>query len=201
LKVDRGLVIHLPAIALVFEIDGVNLGMVGPCGAVGVAGRKFQREALVGNRKRALKLPIGLGKVGALALFVLPGDNSAGVPAGWVGDLGLDVFVVLIVSFTRRADLGHLVVLDGVLVPGRVDAPGMEGKNLGILVEPDNGIGVIPALGAQNLDHPADVLDRLTPGVDGVGLVVEQDDRLGRFGQRGQRLLRGGLDPVGNGAG
>jgi hypothetical protein len=59
-----------------------------------------------------------------------------------------------------------------------------------------DGIGGLAALRAKYLYHFADVLDRLALGVDGVGLVVKQDDGPGGFRKVREGLLRGGLDPV-----
>src|SRR5215469_7718425 len=177
------------------EIDSVDLGVMRPGSGVGVAGRKLEREALVDAREAVLEEPLGLREIGALALFVLIGNDAAWVAAGRVGDAGAVVGVEL--KALAEADLADLTVLDGVLVAGGIDAPGVHGEDFGILVELDERIGEVAALRAQNLDDFADMLDGLALGVDGVGLLVEEHDGLRGLGKMRKRLLRRGPYPVG----
>src|SRR6185312_2945957 len=95
--------------------------------------------------------PVGFCEIRTFAPFVLPRNDAAGVASGWVGDPGAAVSVKL-ESFSR-GDVAHLVVFDRVLMTSGVDAPGVEGEHLGVLVVPDFGIDGVQraALGAKNL--------------------------------------------------
>ncbi len=56
-----GVLFHLPAPALVFEVGGLDCFAVGPDGAVGEAGRELKGEALIEVRDITLEEPGLLG--------------------------------------------------------------------------------------------------------------------------------------------
>ncbi len=66
------------------------------------------------------------------ALLVLVGYDAAGVAAGGLGYA--DPVVGKEIALTV-AVLGHFVVLDGVLVTVRADAPDVHREDFGVLVE------------------------------------------------------------------
>ena len=179
-----------------FEIDGRHLFAMGPDGAVGKAWGKFEGEALVQAREIALKEPSLLSQVGMAALLILIGDNAARIAAGSICRPYLQIHEEI--ALARIAIFGHLVVFDGVLVAVGTDAPDMHGEDLAVLVEGDGDDALVPALGPENFNHVAIVLDRAAVGGDGVGGVFEQDDGLGLGGVFGKLLLGCGADPVGN---
>ncbi len=197
IEVDGRGLLHLPAPALVLEVDGRDFFGMGPDGAVSEAGGKLEGEALVEPRQVALEEPGLLGQVGMASLLVLIGDDAAGVAAGSVCD-GPYFQVHEEIALAGIAVFGHLVVLDGVLVAVGADAPDMHGEDFAVLVEGHGDDALLPALRPEDLNDVAIMFDRAAVGGDGVGGVFEQNDGVGLGGVFGELLLRGGADPVGN---
>ncbi len=195
LEVDGGSIVHDPPPVLVFEVDGRGLLSVSPNSAVGEARREFEGEGLVEVGNVVLEEPCLLGEVGMGALLVLVGDDAAWIPAGSFGDAN---FVVFEEIPDAVAVFGHLVVLDGILVAVGADAPDVHGENFGVLIEGDRDDGLSPALGAEDLDDMAVVLDGAAVRGDGVSSVVEEDDCVGLVGVLGEFLLGGGANPLGD---
>jgi hypothetical protein len=147
-------------------------------------------------RDPALKLPGVLLDVGAEALVVLVGDDTTGVASGGCGHLVAIVFEED--SLAGVAPLGDLVVLDGILMAVRPDAPDMEGQQLGVLVEGDLDDAVVTPGLAKDLHGMAVVFGGLPIGSDGQGRLVEQDDSGGLRGVGRQLLCCGSTHPVGH---
>ena len=180
IEVDRRSVLHLPAPALLFEIDGRQLLAVGPDGAVGEACGKLRVKLWLRRGRSLWKNQVFSVRYGWLALLVFVGDDTAGVAAGGVCGSHLQIHEEVALAWI--ADFDHLVVFDGVLVAVGADAPDVHGENLAVLVERDGYDAFFPALGAQDLDDAAIVLDCAAIWGDSVGGVFEQDDGVGLVG-------------------
>ncbi len=127
-------------------------------------------------------------------LLVLVSDDTAGI-AAWRG--GNPNFIVFEEVALAIAVLGHLFVLDLILVAVRTDAPDMHGEDFRVFVEGDADDALPSALRTEDLYDVAMMLDGGAVGGNGVDGVFEQNDCVGFGGVFRELLLGGGADPVG----
>src|SRR5205823_926000 len=142
IEVNCGRVFHLPAPALVLEVDGGNLFGMGPDGAVGKAWGKLEGEALVEARDLTLEEPGFFGEVWMAALLVFECNDTAGVAGRSVSGSHFQVHEKI--ALAGIAYFGHLVVFDGVLVAVGADAPDVHGEDFAVLVEGDGDDAFVP---------------------------------------------------------
>src|ERR1700722_15785232 len=120
-QIDGRCVLHLPTKALMFEVSRWHLFAVRPHSAVSESRRKLKRKALAQTRNPALKKPGLLGHIGMNPLLILISHHAFRI-ASW-SIRSSDLVVGKEVALAGIADLDHLVILDGILMPVGSDAP------------------------------------------------------------------------------
>ena len=91
------------------------------------------------------------------ALLVFECNDTAGV-AGWSVS-GSHFQVHEKIALAGIPYFGHLVVFDGVLVAVGADAPDVHGEDFAVLVEGDGDDALVPALGPEDFNDVAVMLD------------------------------------------
>jgi hypothetical protein len=163
-----------------FEVGGQDRTAVRPDSAMSEAGRKFEGEALLEVGKIALEKPGLFGEVGMAALFILVGNDAAGVTGRSVDRLNLVVLEK--VALTRVAILDHFPVLNDVHVAVDADDPDMEKKDLCVSIERDGDNAIVTTLSAEDLEDVTVMLGRTAVKGDRIGDVVHKNDSFG-FGR------------------
>ena len=156
--------------------------------------RQDQLEDGVQGGDAVLKIPGVLLHVGPHGALVFVGDDGAGIGGGRVGYLGVQIDVehaVLVI-----ADLGDLVVAQGVGVAIGRDAPHMERAQLAVAIDGNEDGGEVAALWAKDFDDAAFQQRGFAVRLDGEGLFVVERHRHGGFGIIRRGGMRGGEHPV-----
>ena len=197
LQVDRRLVVHLPAVAVVLQVGAIQRQMVRPRRGVGKSRRQHQRKTLVHPRFIVLEEPARLRQVRPLSPLILIGHHSPRIHSRRIGSLGF-VIRVQYTTLSRRSHLKDFAVLHCILMPRRINAPHMHRHDLGVLIEPDSRRRVVPPLRAKDLHHPPHMLHCLPVRRHGVSYLAQQDRGLRLAGKARWRCLRRRLHPVRN---
>jgi hypothetical protein len=127
-------------------------------------------------REMALEEPGLFGEIRVATLFVFVSDNAAGVAAWRRGNPNFVVFEEVALAITV---LGHLFVLDLILVAVGTDAPDMHGEDFRVVVKGDADDALSSTLRTEDLDDVAMMLDGGAVRGNGVGCVVKENDGAG----------------------
>src|SRR3984957_1955139 len=153
----------------------------------------FENGAIRGNV--SLEAPgLFLSAIPGNMTLDLVGDDPARIGPGWFNNFSSKIIVED--SPLPQRLIAHILILDGVLMSIRADAPGMKVVQLFILGVMGNNLCILAATGAQDLKHAPFPLGSLTGGGHGDQAIIEQYHRT-RIGGVDRRLARRSLnDPI-----